>query len=283
VATAPTTTEAAPDTTDLDTTDVATTTTVRATTTTDATDGTTDATTDDTTGSGGTATAGTGSASSVDMTQWCAVAEELTNQESQPTAAQLTQYQALAPEEIKSDVDPLVQRLLTVPDGDLVAFFNVVGDDAVEEGKAKTDAFEEENCGIDHSQDDELPAGTTREIEDDAARVDVTGVDYAFDFETPTKSGRTSFVLTNNGDEAHFLLVVMLASGVEWQDVLEADDATGMTDGEWETKLAAAGGDEETITFDLEPGNYGMACFVPTADGTPHALLGMTAEFTVPG
>jgi hypothetical protein len=142
-------------------------------------------------------------------------------------------------------------------------------------------AFEEENCGIPHSEDNAVPEGATQEIEADAARVDVTGVDYAFDFETPIESGRTSFVLTNKGDEAHFLGVVKLASGVTLQEALDADDPTGLIDGEWDTKLAAAGGDDEAITLDLEPGNYGMVCFLPTSDGTPHALLGMTSEFTV--
>ena len=45
--------------------------------------------------------------------------------------------------------------------------------------------------------------------------------------------------------------------------------------------MASGGGDEESITFDVEPGNYGLVCFIPSADGTPHAMLGMMNEITV--
>jgi plastocyanin len=55
-----------------------------------------------------------------------------------------------------------------------------------------------------------------------------------------------------------------------------------MLAGMWESGLAAGGGaDEEAITFDVEPGNYGVLCFVPAPDGTPHAFMGMQKEFTV--
>jgi hypothetical protein len=34
-------------------------------------------------------------------------------------------------------------------------------------------------------------------------------------------------------------------------------------------------------TLHLEPGSYVAVCFVPAADGTPHALKGMVTPFTV--
>ncbi len=42
-------------------------------------------------------------------------------------------------------------------------------------------------------------------------------------------------------------------------------------------------GTDTTLVFTepLEAGRYAMVCFVEDADGTPHAFLGMTSEFTV--
>ena len=64
------------------------------------------------------------------------------------------------------------------------------------------------------------------------------------------------------------------------EDALAGEFAEGMTEGEWETNIASAG-DDEAITFDVEPGTYGLLCFLPTADGTPHTMLGMQREITV--
>jgi hypothetical protein len=83
--------------------------------------------------------------------------------------------------------------------------------------------------------------------------------------------------------EAHFMLVLKLAEGVTLEEAIESEGDEGTIDGEWETNLAAAGGDEEVITFDVEPGNYALPCFLPSSDGTPHADLGMQHEFTVRG
>lgn len=63
---------------------------------------------------------------------------------------------------------------------------------------------------------------------------------------------------------------------------MQAEDPSGMLEGDWSTNLAAPGGeDDEVITFDLEPGNYAALCFIPGPDGTPHAFMGMQKEFTV--
>jgi hypothetical protein len=274
--------DTASDTTDSDTTGSDTTdsdTTDSDTTDSDTTDHSSDTT--DAMSSGSTVAGTPGSTVGGEFAELCTLAEELDAQQSPPTAAQLTQYQELAPEEIKEDVDTLAEALIPVED-DMVAFFNVIAEDDNEEHAAAIDAFEEENCGIAHSEQNELPPGVVQDVEDDAARVDVTGLDYEFRFDAPTEPGRTSFVLTNDGEEAHFLLVVKLAEGVAMQDALESETGEGV-EGQWETKVAAAGGDEEAVTFDLEPGNYGVVCFIPAADGTPHAFLGMSGEFTIAG
>jgi len=226
-------------------------------------------------------TAATETSATGEFAELCALAEEMYNQDNPPTAEQLTKYQALAPEEIKPAVDALATPLLAAGDS-VIDFFKVIAKDDIQAQMDTVDAWEEANCGIPHSADDELPEGASEEIEADANRVDVVAKDFSFEIPTEIPAGRTSFVLTNHGAEAHFLAVVKLAEGVTMEQALAAEDPEGMIEGEWGTDLAFPDGeDEEAITFDLEPGHYGVACFIPTTDGTPHAMKGMTAEFTV--
>ena len=215
----------------------------------------------------------------------CALAEEMAASEDFiPSTDQLEQYKSLAPDEIADQVNTAADALIAA-NGDMVAFFAAYANDDVENAIHDIDAWETENCGIDHSDDaPELAEGASTEIEDDANRVDVVATDYAFDIPATLEAGRTSFVLTNDGKEAHFLLIVKLAEGVTLDEAMAVEDPEGMIEGEWETVgLAAPGGeDEETITFDLEPGTYGALCFIPGPDGqTPHAFMGMQLEFTV--
>lgn len=43
----------------------------------------------------------------------------------------------------------------------------------------------------------------------------------------------------------------------------------------------APAGETAVITADLAPGEYGMICYLPDANGTAHAELGMVTQFTV--
>ena len=209
---------------------------------------------------------------------YCALVLEMFNQETPPTPDQLAQYQEIAPAEIAEPVATAVGPLSAVGD-DFVEFFKVYAQDDVEQAIDEINTFENEACGVEHD-DTTPPEGASREIEDGATRVDVTASDYAFDIPA-VEAGRTSFVLTNEGNEAHFLLLVKLAEGVTLAQALESEDDT-MIEGVWETGLAAPDGvDEEVITFDVEPGNYGALCFIGGPDGTPHAFMGMQKEFTV--
>ena len=164
---------------------------------------------------------------------------------------------------------------------DPVALYNAYADDEVSAAMDELEAFEAVTCGL---EDDEEPEadGSSTEIEPDATRVDVVAKDYEFEVAPTLAAGRTSFVLTNQGEEAHFLLVSKLKDGVPMNEALAMEDPSGVIEGEWESGLAAAGGtDEEVITLDLEPGTYALLCFISNADGTPHAFMGMATEVVV--
>jgi hypothetical protein len=201
----------------------------------------------------------------------------MADQEDLPTTEQLEQYKAMAPEEITEAVNTAADAIIAAGD-DVVAKFNALGDDDVEAAVKEIDSYETENCGIDHSED-AAPEGASYDVDNAATRVDVTATDFAFDIPA-VAAGRTSFVLNNEGEEAHIMVFFKLADGATLEDALASETGEGI-EGSWGTNIAATGGDTEAITFDVEPGNYGVVCFLPTTDGTPHFMLGMQKEFSV--
>lgn len=215
----------------------------------------------------------------------CALATEMAGQDGFPTNDQLTKYQELAPPEIADAVN-LAAPAFIAAEGDTVKFYIAFANDDVEQSLAAINAWETDNCGIDHSDEPGAPlaGGATREREDGATVVDVVATDYAFQVGSDAMApGRTSLVLTNNGQEAHYMQLFKLADGATMEQVMSSENGgDGLIDGSWDSGVAEPGGaDEEALTLDLEPGTYGIACFVSGADGTPHAFMGMTSEFTV--
>ncbi len=209
----------------------------------------------------------------------CALAQEIFASENLPTAEQLQRYQEIAPDEIGDAVEIGATALIPAGD-DLVAFLAAAAEDDVEEAVIEINAFEEANCGIPHSEEGASPPPNDA-IADGTEVVDVVATDYSFSFEGPVAAGPTTFRLSNTGEEAHFLLVAKLTEGVTLDEALASEGETGI-EGTWETALAAPGGDDiETVTMELEPGNYGFVCFLPNAEFTPHVALGMAVPVTV--
>lgn len=217
--------------------------------------------------------------------QVCALAEEIANQESMPTNEQLTRYMTLAPEEIDAAVDIAAQAVIATA-GDMRKFYLSLANDNVEQSIVEINDWETDNCGVDHEGGLGAPleGGATRERESGATVVDVIATDYAFQLSSDEITpGRTSLVLSNNGQEAHFFVLFKLVEGATMEEVMASQDGgEGLVEGAWESGVAAPGGsDEEILTLDLEAGKYGLTCFVSGADGTPHAFMGMNLEFTV--
>src|SRR5262245_5363584 len=125
---------------------------------------------------------------------YCALVMEIYNQQSPPTADQLAQYQEVAPAEIQDAVSIAAPPLIASGE-DPVACYTAFAQDDVEQAVKDIDAFENDACGTEH-EDSAPPEGASVEVEADAARVDVTATDYAFDMPATVDAGRTSFVLT---------------------------------------------------------------------------------------
>lgn len=215
-----------------------------------------------------------GDASSGDAAAYCAVSAELDSQEGELTVEQLDELDDAAPEEIRDEVEFVTERLRDgIEAGDIEAAF---GDPEIGERFETIEAFEEEHCPqAEGAQGDEAP-------DPDATQVAVVGTEYAFEVDTTLAAGPTAFTFDNAGEEEHEMFVVRLVEGASLDDALAADDPEALTEEEIGVAVVDPG-EQGFLNADLVPGTYGMVCFIPDADGEPHAMLGMVAELVVTG
>lgn len=140
--------------------------------------------------------------------------------------------------------------------------------------------------------------------------VEVAAVDYAFRMPAEVPSGWTTFRMTNEGEEPHFLVLWKLPEGRTLRDYMEqvvtpfvtaydsleagtvdpagAGRILGERLPEWYGAVQPMGGPGiltpgrvGQATVDLEPGTYVVECYIKTPDGQFHGELGMIAQLTV--
>jgi len=139
-------------------------------------------------------------------------------------------------------------------------------------GACAEDGDDEEDEG-----EDEAAAGHTV--------VDVTATEYKFELASTTlRAGPTALHLVNNGEEQHELSFARIGEGHTLQEALEfegdPEEAGLITDPSGDSGRIDPG-EDIFVNVDLEPGTYGMVCFIEAPDDTPHAFKGMAVEFTV--
>jgi hypothetical protein len=216
-------------------------------------------------------------ASGDDTEAFCDIARELDAQEDFPNVEQQNEYKDAAPEEIREEATLVADAFIeATEEGDVFAAFE---DPEVEEAFGTIEPYETEECGIEHADEDgDEQDESVTELDPAATRVDVVATDYEFAF-TPPAPGRTSFVMTNEGAERHVMYLFRVSEGKTFDDVMASEGDDGY-DEDWESDTAPAG-EEAVITADVVPGEYGLICYLPNADGTSHSELGMAESFTV--
>jgi hypothetical protein len=210
-----------------------------------------------------------------DAAEFCATAQELNESEEFPTEEQLERYKETAPAEIADDAAFVADAFIEAGEEGAGQLF---ADPEINERFERLETYEAEECGLDVGG--ELPDGVSREPDEDAQRVDVSAIEYDFIFEPPS-AGAVSFVMSNDGEEPHFLGLGKLRDGATIEEALEADDPEEFTEWTADSDVVGPGGEAVLTVDDLEPGEYGMVCFIPGPDGTPHAFSGMAVPFTV--
>ena len=125
-----------------------------------------------------------------------------------------------------------------------------------------------------HGQPAPLPRGD----------VTITLIDYQFYFSQALDAGRHVIRVRNAGPQPHEIVLVQVMPGKSLTDL-----ATWAAERNGPPPAHLIGGvtpmsrlAEALIPVDLEPGEYGLICFVPDAqDGHPHFAHGMMRQFTV--
>lgn len=110
-------------------------------------------------------------------------------------------------------------------------------------------------------------------------------VDYGFEISKPLTAGHHVLHIMNGAQQTHELFLAKLAPGktaadlAAWIEGGQKGPPPAMPMGGI-TGIAPNG--HATLAVDLQPGNYGMYCFVPDMkDGKPHVAHGMLHEITV--
>jgi uncharacterized cupredoxin-like copper-binding protein len=113
----------------------------------------------------------------------------------------------------------------------------------------------------------------------------IVATDYKFDAPDEVPAGMTTVHLVDNGSEMHHVAFIKLNDGKTMADVAQAMKSHGPMP-TWAVDHGGVnpprpGGGMASATQMLEPGNYAMICFIPSADGMPHFAKGMVRPLTV--
>ena len=105
------------------------------------------------------------------------------------------------------------------------------------------------------------------------------------------RAGLVTITFKNAGDDAHEMALAKLKPGVtlaRFKAALHAKDAEKAAnaliinpDGDINGPQIVGPGLSTTAAVQLDAAHYVVICFLPGADGMPHALMGMVADMTV--
>lgn len=116
------------------------------------------------------------------------------------------------------------------------------------------------------------------------ANINLSLVDYAFNFDKPLTAGRHTIKVTNPSAQDHEIQLVRLAPGKTmadlqgWVEKMEGPPPGSAVGGVASMKP----GTTNYFEVDLSPGEYVAICFVPdNKDGKPHHAHGMARQFSV--
>lgn len=128
-------------------------------------------------------------------------------------------------------------------------------------------------------------ADTTKAVAVVPHQMTIVAADYNFTAPDQVPAGLMTVHLVDNGSEMHHVAFVKLNDGKTMADVAQALKAQGPPPA-WMVDHGGVnpprpGGGMASATQTLEPGNYALLCFIPSADGVPHFAKGMVRPLTV--
>ena len=132
----------------------------------------------------------------------------------------------------------------------------------------------------------EAPASDDAPSESGGGELTISAVDFAFELPSTATAGKTDIVFENNGQEPHELVMVSLSEDAppinELIELPEKKAEEFFTGEPISSHGPIKPGETTDISATLEPGNYGLVCFVESKkEKQPHAFLGMINSLTV--
>lgn len=141
-------------------------------------------------------------------------------------------------------------------------------------------------CGAD-GDDDEPSVEDSADGEDatDVTQVRFEAKDHSYSMPKEIQGGYVEFTMENVGKELHIAAFARIDDGKTFADVSrELRSPTPPADPSSEEVGGIAStspGSTSNVALALEPGTYYVVCFIPAADGVPHAAKGMVQPFEV--
>ena len=123
----------------------------------------------------------------------------------------------------------------------------------------------------------------TQDVPDAKVGLDVTMLEYSFEFdESAITGGNLALNLENAGGAPHELILERVPEDLDIEQALQSEqEPEGIEEIGFAGPFAPGADLTAILVDDLAPGRYVLLCFVPDDEGTPHALLGMWSEFAV--
>jgi uncharacterized cupredoxin-like copper-binding protein len=124
----------------------------------------------------------------------------------------------------------------------------------------------------------------TASVAEPASDLTMKLLDFGFELDRPLSAGRHTIRVENAGGQPHEVAIVRLQPGKEPLDFAhwgekQAGPAPGTLHG---GVSAIMPGTRAFVEVDLQPGEYGLICFIPDMkDGKPHFVHGMVKRVTV--
>ena len=129
-----------------------------------------------------------------------------------------------------------------------------------------------------------LPVSSIVLRKDGIRTVTVTAADYAFTAPDTIPAGLTEIRLLNRGAEMHHVFLIRLDGGTARSDLFAEMKGHGPLPS-WAKEVGGPNtpgpGGEATAIVRLKAGRYAMICVIPSKDGAPHVMKGMSKEITV--
>ena len=114
--------------------------------------------------------------------------------------------------------------------------------------------------------------------------VNVQAKDYSFEAPDTIPAGATTIRLTDEGKELHHVQLLKLTEGKTYEDLgkeMKGEPPMwAVPVGGPNSPIPGAASVSET-SLQLEAGEYALVCFIPSPDGKPHLMKGMSRKLVV--